>query len=226
MSNIEHLKKRAKALVRLHRERSYHLACVARETLPKFAKMSDREILSADFKLSDAQTLVARHEGFEDWSALIARAGNAPDRKHTTTAAPAVLFAVPILYVSDVRHALACYADVLGFDILQTSGDPPFYAEVRRGNARLGLRLVHGHAIDPAVRASEAMLVQTSIRVGSAKTLYLEYLAAGATFNAALTRDPWGPRAARHGQGRAPSSGYAAARRGACCAPGAACGCP
>ena len=132
MSNIEHLKKRAKALVRLHRERSYHLACVARETLPKFAKMSDREILSADFKLSDAQTLVARHEGFEDWSALIARAGNAPDRKHTTTAAPAVLFAVPILYVSDVRHALACYADVLGFDILQTSGDPPFYAEVRR----------------------------------------------------------------------------------------------
>ena len=66
MSNIEHLKKRAKALVRLHRERSYHLACVARETLPKFAKMSDREILSADFKLSDAQTLVARHEGTDE----------------------------------------------------------------------------------------------------------------------------------------------------------------
>lgn len=195
MSNIENLKKRAKALVRLHRERSYHLACVARETLPKFATMSDRDILAAEFKLSDAQALVARHEGFEDWSALVASGGisrDSPKSKRTTS--PEVLFAVPILYVADVRRALACYADVLGFDILQTSGDPPFYAEVRRGDARLGLRLVHGHAIDPAVRASEAMLVQTSIRVGTAKTLYLEYLAAGATFNEALTRDPWGPQ--------------------------------
>jgi catechol 2,3-dioxygenase-like lactoylglutathione lyase family enzyme len=194
MSNIENLKKRAKALVRLHRERSYHLACVARETLPKFAAMSDQEILAAEFKLSDAQALVARHEGFEDWSALMVKADNAPSRNRTVTAAPAMLFAVPILYVADVRRALACYAGILGFDILQTSGDPPFYAEVRRGNARLGLRLVHGHAIDPAVRASEAMLVQTSIRVGSAKMLYLEYLVAGATFNEALTRDPWGPQ--------------------------------
>lgn len=197
MSNIENLKKRAKALVRLHRERSYHLACVARETLPKFAAMSDQEILAAEFKLADAQVLVARHEGFEDWSALIASGGISRDPsefKRRAAAAPQVLFAVPILYVADVRRALACYAGILGFDILQTSGDPPFYAEVRRGDARLGLRLVHGHAIDAAVRASEAMLVQTSIRVGTAKTLYLEYLAAGATFNAALARDPWGPQ--------------------------------
>jgi catechol 2,3-dioxygenase-like lactoylglutathione lyase family enzyme len=192
MSNIENLKKRAKALVRLHRERSYHLACVARETLPKFAAKSDRDILSGEFKLSDAQALVARHEGFASWSALVANGGSSSDVLKSART-PDILFAVPILYVSDVRRALACYGDILGFDILQSSGDPPFYAEVRRGNARLGLRLVHGHAIDPAVRASEAMLVQASIRVDSAKPLYLEYLAAGATFNEALTRDPFGP---------------------------------
>lgn len=197
MSNIENLKKRAKALVRLHRERSYHLACVAREALPKFAAMSDRDILAGEFKLSDAQALVARSEGYDSWSALIASGGTArakSESKRGGSAATEVLFAVPILYVADVRRALACYADILGFDILQTSGDPAFYAEVRRGNARLGLRFVHGHAIDPAVRASEAMLVQTSIRVGTAKMLYLEYLAAGAKFNEALTRDAFGPQ--------------------------------
>ncbi len=194
MPSLENLKKQAKALVRLHRERSYHLACVVRETLPNFAAMSDQEILSAEFKLSDAQALLARQHGCESWSELRARASaDAPEPKPPPYPQPDPAFAVPILYVSDVRRALACYAGVLGFEVLQTSGDPPFYAEVRRGGASLGLRLVHGQAIDPAVRAREIMLVQASIRVSVAKTLYLEFLAAGAKFQSPLQRDPWGP---------------------------------
>ena len=63
MSSLENLKKQAKALVRLHRERSYHLAIVARSVLPKYGAMSDREVLAAQFKLGDAQELIARQHG-------------------------------------------------------------------------------------------------------------------------------------------------------------------
>lgn len=107
---------------------------------------------------------------------------------------PGLLFVVPILYVADVRRSLDCYAGRLGFEVLQVSGEPPFYAEVRRDGASLGLRLVHAPVIDPAVRARETMLWQASIRVGDIKALYLEFLAAGATIQTPLQRDPFGPQ--------------------------------
>lgn len=195
MSNLENLKKQAKALVRLHRERSSHLACVARETLPKYQGMSDRQVLAAEFRLSDAQALIARQHGFNDWAAL--RAHTASDQAPTAAIdipdGPGLLFVVPLLYVSDVQRALSFYAGQLGFEVLQVSGEPPFYAEVRRGGASLGLRLVHEAVIEPAARAREGMLWQASVRVGDAKALYLEFLAAGAEIEAALQRDAFGP---------------------------------
>jgi len=194
MSNLENLKKQAKALVRLHREKSYHLAVVARETLPKFSGLRDREILAGEFKLSDAQELIARQQGHPSWAALKACLSKPPELSPPVADGPGLLFVVPILYVSDVRRSLDYYAGKLGFEVLQTSGEPPFYAEVRRGGASLGLRLVHSPVIDPAARASETMLWQASIRVGDIKALYLEFLAAGATIEAPLQRDPFGPQ--------------------------------
>ncbi len=195
MSNLENLKKQAKALVRLHREKSYHLACVAREALPRFGGLTDREILAGPFRLGDAQELIARQHGCESWMALTARlAGASQPSGPEPRDEPGPLFIVPILYVADVRRSLACYAGMLGFEVLQVSGEPPFYAEVRRGGASLGLRLVHRPVIDPAARDQETMLWQASIRVGDAKTLYLEFLAAGATIEAPLQRDPFGPQ--------------------------------
>ncbi|HLK23216.1 MAG TPA: VOC family protein [Caulobacteraceae bacterium] len=194
MSSLENLKKQAKALVRLHRERSYHLACVARETLPKFAGLSDRQVLAAEFKLADAQGIVARQNGYDSWADLKARAGHEDERPAPSPFGPGVLFAVPMLYVSDVRVAVEHYVGALGFTANQVSGDPPFYAEVARGGAVLALRLVHGQAIAPDVRAREPMLLQASIRVGDAKALYLELLAAGATFDTPLQRDAFGPQ--------------------------------
>ena len=194
MPSLENLKKQAKALVRLHRDRSYHLAVVAREALPKYAKMSDREVLAAEFKLADAQELVARQNGFASWLSLKALAqAPAPPPAPDTSDAPGVHFIVPILYVSDVRRSLACYEGQLGFEVLQVSGEPPFYAEVRRGGAAIGLRLVHQPVIDPAVRAKEVMLWQASVRVGDVKALYLEVLAAAAAIEAPLQRDAFGP---------------------------------
>jgi uncharacterized glyoxalase superfamily protein PhnB len=196
MLNLENLKKQAKALVRLHQERSYHLACVARETLPKYEHMTDNQVLAADFKLADAQGMIARQHGCDSWAALKLRAESEPDEvepKRRPFSGPSPYFAVPVLYVADVRRALGCYEGVLGFEVLQTSGEPPFYAEVRRGGASLALRYTHRPPIDPAVRASETMLIQAALRVADAKTLYLEFIAAGAVIDTPLQRDPFGP---------------------------------
>lgn len=194
MSSLENLKKQAKALVRLHRERSYHLACVARETLPKFADLTDRQVLAAEFKLADAQAIVARQNGYDSWTDLKAKAGEPELPPAQALFGLGVLFAVPMLYVADVRRAVDHYVRALGFSANQVSGEPPFYAEVQRGGAVLALRLVHGEAIAPDVRAREPMLLQASVRVGDAKALYLEFLAGGAIIDAPLQRDAFGPQ--------------------------------
>jgi uncharacterized glyoxalase superfamily protein PhnB len=194
MSDLDNLKKQAKALVRLHREQSFHLSCAVRETLPRFADKSDREILAGEFKLADAQELIARQHGHESWSALKAAAEAAPLASPPEPADPEGLtLAVPMLYVADVRRALGFYEGRLGFEVMQLSGEPPFYAEVRRGVATLALRLVHGPAFDAQVRAREPMFVQASIRGGAIKALYLEFVAAGAEIDTPLQREPWGP---------------------------------
>ncbi|HEY3990154.1 MAG TPA: hypothetical protein VGM02_12710 [Acidobacteriaceae bacterium] len=70
MSNLENLRKQAKQYLRWHRERYYPVAAVIREHLHNFRGLPDGEILAADFRLADAQQLVAREKGFEKWQAL------------------------------------------------------------------------------------------------------------------------------------------------------------
>ena len=195
MSNLENLRKQAKALVRLHREKSYHLAIVARQVLPKYAAMSDREVLAADFRLGDAQELIARQHGCESWAALkTASKPGATSEMETQPVAPrsaGPVFAMPMLYVANVRRAADHWKQVLGFEPF-LEGDPPFYAEVRRGGASLALRGTHRTVWDAEARANEELLWQASIAVRGVKALYLEYVAAGASISLALRREPWG----------------------------------
>jgi predicted enzyme related to lactoylglutathione lyase len=191
VSNLENLKKQAKALVRLHRERSYHLAIVARSVLPKYAAMKDGEILAADFRLGDAQELIARQHGCESWAALKATCDAAPAPEPLAPFDVGPVFAVPMLYVADVRRAAGHYERVLVFTPF-LEGDPPFYAEVTRGGARLALRLTHRSVFDASARRDEELLWQASIGVRGVKALYLEYVAAGATIAMPLRREPWG----------------------------------
>ena len=198
MFNLENLKKQAKALVRLHRERSYHLAIVARQVLPKYAAMSDREVLAGDFKLGDAQELIARQHGCESWAALKAacekgdEVAGAPHPEPVVAGeGPRPIYAQPMLYVSNVRRAAEHYEQVLGFTPF-LEGDPPFYAEVARGGARLALRGTHQSVWNAAARAEEPLLWQASIGVRGVKALYLEYVAAGAAISTPLRREPWG----------------------------------
>ena len=65
MPNIENLKKQAKQYLRWHRGRYYPVAAEIRAALPRFRHLRDAQILEADFKLADAQELVARQRGFE-----------------------------------------------------------------------------------------------------------------------------------------------------------------
>jgi uncharacterized glyoxalase superfamily protein PhnB len=84
----------------------------------------------------------------------------------------------------------------LGFTIVFTYGEPPFYAQVARDGARLNLRCVEQSVIDPVLRDREELL-SASLTVASAKEierLFLEFQAAGATFFQTLRREPWGAR--------------------------------
>ena len=193
MSNLENLKKQAKALVRLHRERSYHLAIAARSVLPKYAALNDREMLAAEFRLGDAQELIARQHGSESWAALKAAVERAPapQREPVIAGDAGPVFAIPMLYVADVRRAAEHWERVLGFKAV-LEGEPPFYGEVSRGGARIALRGVHRPVFDAAARADEPLLWQASIGVRGVKALYLEYVAAGATISTPLRREPWG----------------------------------
>ena len=193
MSSLENLKKQAKALVRLHRERSYHLAIVARAVSPKYAAMSDREMLAAEFKLGDAQELIARQHGCESWAELktACERGAVAEREPMVAGDAGPVFAIPMLYVADVRRAVAHWKRVLGFEAAP-EGDPPFYAEVWRGGARLALRGTHRPVWDAKARAQEPLLWQASVGVRGVKALYLEYVAAGATISTPLRREPWG----------------------------------
>ena len=72
-----------------------------------------------------------------------------------------------------------------------TRGEPAFYAQVRRGRARLNLRHVDGAVFFAGVREREALLA-AHIPVDDVAALHAEFSAAGAALHQGLTRQPWG----------------------------------
>jgi catechol 2,3-dioxygenase-like lactoylglutathione lyase family enzyme len=106
---------------------------------------------------------------------------------------PTLIAAEPQLYVRDIAGSCDFYSRMLGFSIAFTYGDPPFYGQVFRDGARLNLRHVDAHALDPAIRDSEQLLAAT-ITLEDAKPLFLEYQKAGVEFVQTLRSEPWGTR--------------------------------
>jgi hypothetical protein len=70
MPSLEKLKKQAKLVLRWHRDRYYPDAAQIRVLLPRYRHLTDPEGLAHSFRLSDAQELVARQNGFDSWPAL------------------------------------------------------------------------------------------------------------------------------------------------------------
>ena len=193
MLNIEHLKKRAKRYLRWHREQYYPVAAQIRAVLPRYSRLTDREILAQPFRLSDAQELVARTVGFESWEALRWGSHLVTHTRTGTVAMTTPVAAEPQLYVRDIVASLAFYSKMLGFSVAFSHGEPPFYGQVVRGGARLNLRQLDDPVIDPARRDAEQLL-SASITLEDAKALFLEYQKAGVEFVQPLRTEPWGAR--------------------------------
>lgn len=193
MSKLDHLKNQAKTILRWHRDGHHPVAEQIRSVLPKFANLSDREILAQPFQLSDAQELVARRNGFDNWPALKAHADVAPAESIAPQTSAALISAEPQLFVRDIAAACDFYVATLGFAVRFTYGDPPFYAQVFRDGARFNLRRVDQPLIDPALLMREDYLSATII-VDHAKALFLEFQERGAAFHQTLRTEPWGAR--------------------------------
>lgn len=196
MPNLENLRKQAKLYVRWHRDGHYPVAAQIRATLPRFRDLTDREVLQQSFKLADAQELVARQAGFESWQALKAGVQAMTDTKTSIAAAPALNAAEPNLFVADFEAACAFYTDRLGFEIVFTYGEPPFFGQVRRGQAVLNLRLISRPVFIDDIREREELLA-ASMTVGSAaelRALFAEFQVASVDFFRPLKQEPWGAR--------------------------------
>jgi hypothetical protein len=196
MPNLENLRKQAKLVLRWHRDRYYPVAAQIRSGLPRFSQMTDSEVLSQSFKLSDAQELVARQHGFESWQALKTGLSTMPDHADTRSTRAVIAAAEPQLFVADILASCNFFTGKLGFGVAFTYGEPPYYAQVIRDGARINLRCVDWPLIEPEMRDREQLL-SASLTVATAeeiKQLFIEFQSTGVTFVQTLRREPWGAR--------------------------------
>lgn len=196
MPNLENLKKQAKQYLRWHRERYYPVAAHIRAALPRFQHLDDNQILESSFKLNDAQELVARQLGFKGWLALKSGAYGMTNQSRQTASHPVLSSVSAQLFVSDIKASCEFFTDKLGFALDFAYGDPPFYGQVVRDNARLALRLVCEPVFVGDIRQREHLL-SASITVDTAseiKRLFLDFQATGVDFHQALKKEPWGAR--------------------------------
>jgi catechol 2,3-dioxygenase-like lactoylglutathione lyase family enzyme len=196
MPNLENLRKQAKLYVRWHRDGYYPVAAQIRAVVPRFRELTDRQILDGPFKLSDAQELVARQSGFESWQALKAGVQAMSDTAQPVAAKPELTEVEAELFVADIKASCAFFTSKLGFDVVFTYGEPPFYGQVKRDNARLNLRLVCEPVFVGDIREREQLLA-ASMTLGSAaeiRQLFVQYQSAGVDFQQTLKQEPWGAR--------------------------------
>jgi catechol 2,3-dioxygenase-like lactoylglutathione lyase family enzyme len=100
------------------------------------------------------------------------------------------------LFVADIKASCDFFTQKLGFSIVFTYGEPPFYAQVMRDRALLNLKCVDYPVMDPALRDRESLLsadmaVDTHDEI---EQLFLEFQAAGITFFQSLRKEPWGAK--------------------------------
>jgi catechol 2,3-dioxygenase-like lactoylglutathione lyase family enzyme len=196
MPNLENLKKQAKLILRWHREGHYPVAVQIREHLPRFLNMPDSEILAASFKLSDAQEMVARQQGFDSWQALKTGLSATSLKAKSAPSKATIVCAEPQLFVTDIERSCEFFREKLGFSLVFSYGKPPYFAQVGRDAARLNLRWVKRPLIEPMVGDREQFL-SASMTVATAeeiKLLFLEFQSAGLVFHQTLKKQPWGAR--------------------------------
>jgi catechol 2,3-dioxygenase-like lactoylglutathione lyase family enzyme len=100
------------------------------------------------------------------------------------------------LFVADIKASCDFYADKLGFTVDFVHGDPPFYGQVSRDQARLSLRVVGEPVFAGNIREREHLLSATFTVAASAEIeqLFATYQAAGVRFHQTMTNQPWGAK--------------------------------
>ena len=97
------------------------------------------------------------------------------------------------LYVRDLKASSEFFTNKPGFTIDFVYGDPPFYRQVSRDNARLALRYMDEPFFADDIREREDLL-SASMTVASAdeiKQLFLDFQAAEVPFAQSLRNEPW-----------------------------------
>ena len=190
MPKIETYRKRAKQIVRWHRERNYSVGGKARQ-LARFRALTDAEVLAMPMPLTLAQEIVAAEAGFANWATLRASLDGMPQERTNEEGLPALRPAVPILFVRSVADAAEFYASRLGFGIDFLHGHPAFYGSVSRGGACLHLRHVHEPYFAAFAEREEGLILAT-VEVSNVKALFAEFRGRGVEFAQPLQRQAWG----------------------------------
>lgn len=107
-----------------------------------------------------------------------------------------LIAAIPQLFVSDIAASCGFFTRKLGFNVEFVYGEPPFYAQVKRGGAQIALRHVDPDVMDKIATAMKADvdMLATSISVDDVAALYAEFQTAHAAFHQELRVEPWGAR--------------------------------
>ena len=124
----------------------------------------------------------------------IKRPTKLPRKSRTTPRRPVLNSVAPQLFVADIETSFDFFTAKLGFVVDFIYGDPPFYAQVKRDNARFVFRLVH-EPVFTSVREREGLLsaAVTVARADEIKQLFLSYQEEGVRFVQSLKKEPWGP---------------------------------
>ncbi|MBN1239184.1 MAG: VOC family protein [Gammaproteobacteria bacterium] len=190
MPKLETYKKQAKQLLRWHRDGNYSVGGRIRQLL-RYRRLTDREALALDFKLAEAQEIIALEAGYDSWLALKSAVEDTSPQPPAAPESVQLDAARPVLFVRNVQVAAEYYRDRLGFRIDFLHGHPPFYGSVSRDGATLHLRFVH----EPVLimeRAREEELIMAFVETRNVKALYAEYVAAGVELAQKLTKQAWG----------------------------------
>lgn len=190
MSRLEAYRKLAKQLVRWHREGNYSIGGRIR-ALPRYQHLTDAEALALNFRLSEAQEIIAREAGFGSWAELKISLDEPPLAPPGAGAQAILKAAIPVIFVSEVAQASAFYRDKLGFRVDFLHGKPPFYGGISRDGISLHLRYVDQPVIPNELRERESLLA-AFISVANIKSLFAQFKANGVPLASTLHREPWG----------------------------------
>jgi catechol 2,3-dioxygenase-like lactoylglutathione lyase family enzyme len=134
----------------------------------------------------------SREDGFDGSQMIGTGASIAMSDMHTPSR-PILTSVAAHLYVRDLKASTEFFTAKLGFKIDFVYGDPPFYGQVSRDNARLALRSMDEPVFAEGIREREELLSAsiTLARAQEVEQLYLAFQAADVPLAQPLRIEPW-----------------------------------